>query len=225
MDLRNDVRHGHRWRVTPPDVPLAASPLDPLPARLTVATPTAPAGTRRRPEVVALVAVVLLAGNEWTVPRARDWAQALPGGDGLLELPSLLAYLVADWLSWPWWLLPSADLGAGFWLVETGRVVLFVAVAAGLLRRVAETVPSGPVRAVGMLGAVTVSAVLGTVTAVAAHALFATSGADAVDVMNQVNRAIVGGFAIGVIVAWAGTRRRRPPTEDRSDAVDLRRWR
>ncbi|MFE0592959.1 hypothetical protein [Micromonospora echinospora] len=156
------------------------------------------------------MALVLLLGNEWTVRHTRDWVAELSGGDGPWALLGAVAHLTVDGLTWPrWQLAPEAYL-SGPWLVETLRVVLFVLVAGALLRRVT----GGPYRALGVLGAVPAAAVLATVATTVAHTLLGTGDHLAVESVQYgyvaLSRAVVGGFVIGVVLAWAGADRSLP---------------
>ncbi|MFY1576567.1 hypothetical protein ACN26Z_16920 [Verrucosispora sp. WMMD703] len=200
-------------RDDPPSTPAALTirPVHPLPGR--VAPPRRPATRDLPPGFGALLVTTLAAGSPWGYEVLRELSVNLPridGPAGILTTAVDALLLGLSWLRWG-----SPDTLSSYQLARTAQVALFVLIVLVLLRRLAAwATPPRAYRFFGTLGATVVAATLATTVGALVHLAVDsgvyTGSAMRAELLNELVRALLCGFVVGLLLAVAPARRRRP---------------
>ncbi|MFF5216126.1 hypothetical protein [Micromonospora sp. NPDC000442] len=185
----------------------------PLPGR--VAPPRRPA-TRHLPTGFgALLVTTLVAGSPWGYEVLRELSVNLPRVDGPAGILTTVVDAMLVGLSWlRWGSADGPETLSSYQLARTAQVALFVLIVLVLLRRLAAgAAPPRAYRFFGTLGATVVAAALAMVGGALLH-LAVDSGVYAgsamrAELLNELVRALLCGFVVGLLLAAVPTRRHR----------------
>ncbi|MBQ1046939.1 hypothetical protein KBX50_00400 [Micromonospora sp. C51] len=196
----------------PPSAPAALTirPVHPLPGR--VAPPRRPATSDLPAGSGALLVTTLAAGSPWGYEVLRELSVNLPRIDGPAGILTTVVDALLLGLSWLRW--GSPDTLSSYQLARTAQVALFVLTVLVLLRRLAAgTAPARAYRFFGTLGATVVAAVLATIGGAVVHLAVDsgvyTGSAMRAELLNELVRALLCGFVVGLLLAAVPARRHR----------------
>ncbi|GIJ76419.1 hypothetical protein SAMN05443287_10265 [Micromonospora phaseoli] len=198
-----------------PQGALTAQPVDPLPPRLTPPAPPQPV-RRLTAGTWVFVPLVLVAGSPSGHDLLSGMSRDLPRADGIAAMGVQLARFVLTGLMWPQWELPpDTPRTSSSWLWNDFRTLLFVVLTLWLLSRLnALPSPARAYRALAVLGATMVSAVVAGLGAIACVAFIRSVGflgdpggrrSPWSDTEMATWGALAGGLVYGLLLAWLVT--------------------